>query len=169
MHRILLVTLLAALAGCGAGPQEPALLIPVNIRCSTCTEHIRCADAAIDPASGDQTFRLYTLEAKGPGNDEIMSITEYFLQFADPKTRFTRPLSVHVQTVGAAGRPERRTSLELSAIIDRNTHRIELPDAWIDQQTGAWHGKDGSLRGSCRLLGREEGRLTQGLFLEQEQ
>ena len=169
MYRILLIMLGALLAGCGARSPEPELLIPVNVRCSTCTDHIRCENDAGNPAVGEQTFSLYILEAKGPGNNEITSITEYFLQFAEPKTRFTRPLSVHVQALGTSGQPERRTSMELTATMDRATHRIELPDAWIDQQNGAWHGKDDSLRGTCRLLNRQEGALTASLFREQAQ
>jgi hypothetical protein len=169
MHRILLVMLVTLLAGCGGKPPEPELLIPVNVRCSTCTDHIRCGNDAGDPAVGDQAFMLYVLEAKGPGNDEIKSITAYFLQFAEPKARFTRPLSVHAQTIGASGQAERRTSMELTATMDRTTHRIELPDAWIDQQSGAWHGRDDSLRGTCRLLDRQEGQLAVDLFLEQAQ
>lgn len=168
MHRILLVMLVALLAGCGGKPPEPELPIPVNVRCSTCTDHIRCENDAGNPAVGDQAFMLYALEAKGPGN-EITSITEYFLQFVEPKTRFTRPLSVHVQTISASGQPERRTSRELTATMDRTTHRIELPDAWIDQRNGTWHGKDDSLRGTCRLLNRQEGELAASLFLEQAQ
>jgi hypothetical protein len=170
MYRILLIMLGALLAGCGARSPEPELLIPVNVRCSTCTDHIRCENDAGNPAVGEQAFSLYILEAKGPGNDEITSITEYFLQFAEPKTRFTRPLSVHVQTIGTSGQPERRTSMELTATMDRATHRIELPDAWIDQQNGQWHDKAGdSLRGTCRLLDRQEGGLTASFFLERTQ
>ena len=169
MHRTLPVMMMALLAGCGAKAPEPELLIPVNVRCSTCNDHIRCGDAAGNPAVGDAAFVLYVLEAKGPGNDEITSITEYFLQFVEPKTRFTRPLSVHVQTIDTSGNPERRSSMALTATMDRATHRIGLPDAWVDQQNGAWHGRDDRLRGSCRILSREEGRLTEGLFLEQEQ
>jgi hypothetical protein len=157
------------LAGCGARSPEPELLIPVNVRCSTCSDHIRCKNESGTPAVGDQPFMLYVLEAKGPGNDEITSITEYFLQFVEPKTRFTRPLSVHMQTIGASGQPERRTSMALKATIDRATHRIELPDAWIDQQNGAWHGKDDGLRGTCRHLDRQEGALAASLFREQAQ
>ena len=170
MHRILLIMLVALLAGCGAKQPEPELLIPVNVRCSTCSDHIRCENDAGNPAVGEQAFMLYVLEAKGPGNDEIKSITAYFLQFAEPKTRFTRPLSVHVQTLGATGQPERRTSMELTATMDRATHRIELPDAWIDQQNGQWHDMaDDRLRGTCRLLNRQEGALTASLFLERAQ
>lgn len=170
MYRILLIMLVALLAGCGARPPDPELLIPVNVRCSTCSDHIRCENEAGNPAVGDQAFMLYVLEAKGPGNDEITSITAYFLQFVEPKTRFTRPLSVHVQTIGASGQAERRTSMELTASIDRTTHRIELPDAWIDQQNGQWHDKaDDSLRGTCRLLDRQDGGLTASLFREQAQ
>jgi hypothetical protein len=107
MCRILLIMLGVLLAGCGARSPEPELLIPVNVRCSTCSDHIRCENESGTPAVGDQPFMLYVLEAKGPGNDEITSITEYFLQFVEPKTRFTRPLSVHMQTIGASGQPER--------------------------------------------------------------
>lgn len=168
MHRIPLVILAAMLAGCGVKLPETELLIPINVRCSTCTDYIRCENAVNNPAAGDQAFSLYGLEAKGPGT-EITSITEYFLQFVEPKTRFTRPLSLHVQTPGESGQPERRTSRELTATIDRATHRVELPDAWIDQQNGEWHGKDDGLRGTCRILSRQEGGLTAGLFREQEQ
>jgi hypothetical protein len=169
MYRILLIVLVTLLTGCGARAPEPELLIPLNVRCSTCSDHIRCENAAGSSAAGDQAFTLYVLEAKGPGNDEITSITAYFLQFVEPRTRFTRPLSLHVQTIDASGQAERHTSMELTAAMDRANHRIELPDAWIDQQNGAWHGKDDSLRGICRLLSREEGKLTENLFLEQVQ
>lgn len=165
MHRILLLMLVAVLAGCGAKAPATDLLIPVNVRCSTCTDYLRCEAPAGNPVVGEQAFSLYILEAKGPGN-EITSITEYFLQFAEPKTRYTRPLSVHVQTGGNTGR---RTSLGLTATIDQRTHRIELPDAWIDQRNGEWHGKDDSLRGTCRTLSREAGRQAAGLFVEMEQ
>ncbi|MBM4221399.1 MAG: hypothetical protein FJ170_05565 [Gammaproteobacteria bacterium] len=168
MHRILLFMLVTVLAGCGAKPPATDLLIPVNVRCSTCTDYIRCEAAAGNPAVGGQAFSLYALEARGPGN-EITSITEYFLQFAEPKTRFGRPLSVHVQTTGATGQPERRSSMGLTVTIDQATHRLELPDAWIDQRTGEWHGRDDSLRGTCRILGREQGRQAAGLFVEMEQ
>lgn len=162
MRRILLLMLVVVLAGCGAKPPPTDLLIPVNVRCSTCTDYMRCEAPVVNPAPGEQAFSLYILEARGPGN-EITSITEYFLQFAEPKTRYTRPLSVHVQTGGKAGR---RSSLGLTAIIDQRAHRIELPDAWIDQRNGEWHGQDDRLRGTCRTLSREEGRQVAGLFVE---
>lgn len=168
MHRSLLVILVAVLAGCGAKPPATDLLIPINIRCSTCTDHILCESAAGNPADDSRAFSLYSLEAKGPGN-EITSITEYFLQFIDPKTSHVRPLSLHVQTIGASMQPERRTSRSLTATIDRLAHRIVVPDGWIDQQNGEWHGRDDSLRGACRILGRQEGVQMAGLFVETEQ
>jgi hypothetical protein len=168
MYRILLLMLVTALAGCGAKPPATDLLIPVNVRCSTCTDYMRCEATAVEPVTGDQAFNLYILEARGPGN-EIHSITEYFLQFVEPKTRYTRPLSVHVQTGGKDGQAVRRSSMGLTATIDQRTHRIELPDAWIDQRNGEWHGEDNSLRGTCRSLSREAGRQAAGLFVEMEQ
>jgi hypothetical protein len=168
MHRIPLLMLLAVLAGCGGRPPASNLRIPVNVRCSTCTDYIRCEAPAAAPVAGEQAFSLYILEAKGPGY-EITSITEYFLQFAEPKTRHTRPLSLRVQTGGTAGPAGRRTSMGLTATIDQRVHRIELPEAWIDQRTGEWHGKDDRLRGVCRSLSREDGRQTAGRFVEMEQ
>ena len=116
----------------------------------------------------DPAFSLYELQAKGPGY-EITSITEYFLQFVEPKTSYTRPLAVHAQTIGQSGQPERRTSLELGATIETVAHRIVLPDSWIDQKNGEWHDKDDSLRGRCRILSRQEGRQMASPFMEKEQ
>ena len=164
MRITLLAMLVTLLAGCGAEPPGTALTIPINLRCSTCTDYIRCDSAG----THEQTFSLYELQAKGPGSD-ITTIADYFLQFVEPKTIYTRPLAVHVQTAGHSGPPDRYTSTGQTASIDRTSHRISLPGAWIDQNNGEWHGTDNSLRGVCRILNRQEGRQTADLFVEKDQ
>ncbi len=168
MYRPLLVALVTLLAGCGTRSPETDLLIPINVRCSTCTDYIRCDKASDNRAVHDTAFSLYELQAKGPGN-EITSITEYFLQFVEPKTRFTRPLTVYAQTVAESGQTGWHTSLNHTVIIDRAGHRIELPDGWIDQRNGEWHDKDNGIQGVCRILDRQEGRQIASLFMENEQ
>lgn len=169
MQRTLLVILVAAfLAGCGAKAPETDLVIPINVRCSTCTDYIRCDDASGDPAVNDPAFSLYELQAKGPGY-EITTIPEYFLQFVEPKTSYTRPLAVHMQMIGQSGQLDRHSSMEQTATIDIALHRVSLPDAWIDQKNGEWRGTDDSLKGICRMLGRQEGRQMADLFMEKAQ
>lgn len=168
MHRTLLIILVTLLAGCGARPPEADLLIPINVRCSTCTDYIRCDRISTSPAVYDPAFNLYVLQPKGPGY-EITSITEYFLQFVEPKTSYARPLAVHAQTVSESGQTGRHTSLDHTATIDVTAHRIELSDGWIDQTNGEWHDKDGALQGGCRTLDRQEGGQTVSRFAEQTQ
>jgi hypothetical protein len=168
MRRTLLFMLVALLSGCGAKAPQTDLVIPINVRCSTCTDYIRCDNAAANPAVHDPAFSLYELQAKGPGND-ITTIPEYFLQFVEPKTSYTRPLAVHAQMVEVSGQLDRHTSTEQTATIDVVRHRISLPDAWIDQLNGEWHGTDDSPKGICRILGRQEGGQIAELFVEKAQ
>ena len=168
MYRPLLVALVMLLAGCETKSPETDLLIPINVRCSTCTDYVRCDKTSDDPAVRNPAFSLYELQAKGPGND-ITSITEYFLQFVEPKTSYTRPLAIYAQTVAESGQPGWHTSLSHTATIDLAGHRIDLPDGWIDQRNGEWHDKDNGIQGACRILDRQEGRQTASLFMENEQ
>ena len=168
MYRILLVVLAALLAGCGAKPPATDLVIPINVRCSTCTDYIRCDKTSDDPAVHDPAFTLYELQAKGPGTD-ITTITDYFLQFVEPKTIHTRPLAVYAQTVAGSGQAGWHTSTDHTATIDTAVHRIDLSDGWIDQQNGEWHDMDGGTQGTCRMLDRQDGRQTASLFGENNQ
>ena len=148
--------------------QKQTSLIPINVRCSTCTDYIRCDKTSDNPAVHDPAFSLYELQAKGPGTD-ITTITDYFLQFVEPKTSHTRPLAVYAQTVSESGQPGWHTSMDHTVTIDLAVHRIELPDGWIDQQNGEWRDKDDGIQGACRILDREEGRQAAGLFVEKAQ
>ncbi len=171
MYRTLLVALVvlvALLAGCGAKPPTTDLRIPINVRCSTCTDYIRCDKTSGNVEGHNPDFSLYELQAKGPGTD-ITTITEYFLQFIEPKTSHTRPLAVYAQTVTESGQPGWHTSTDHTATIDVASHRIGLPDGWIDQQNGEWHDKHDSLQGTCRILDRQEGQRTASLFMEKAQ
>ena len=168
MYRILLVALVALLAGCGAKPPVTDLSIPINVRCSTCTDYIRCDKTSDDPAVHDPAFTLYELQAKGPGTD-ITTITEYFLQFVEPKTSYTRPLAVYAQTVAGSGQAGWHTSTDHTASIDLAAHRIQLSDGWIGQQNGEWHDMDGGTQGICRILNLQQGQQTASLFMEKAQ
>ena len=169
MYRTLLTALAATLlAGCGAKAPKPDLAIPINVRCSTCTDYIRCDKTSDDPEVHDPAYSLYELQAKGPGTDST-TITEYFLQFVEPKTRYMRPLAVYAQTIAEFGQPGWHMSLNHTATIDLTAHRIDLPDGWIDQRNGDWHDNDDGIQGACRILDRQQGLQTASLFVGKAQ
>lgn len=170
MRRIGLVILpgilLGLLAGCGSPPQPKVdLLIPVNAKCTTCEDFIRCDSGSGNAAVYDPTFDLYRLEPKGI-LAQLATVWEFLIQLFHKRTEDFRPLSVYSQRPGDSEVFDRIVTRDAEARTDLVAHRIHLPSGWIDQVTGDWHGTDDNLRGSCRLLKSAEGREILKLFTE---
>jgi len=165
MRRILLVILLGILAGCGSPPPKVDLLIPVNAKCTTCEDFIRCDSGSANAAVYDPTFDLYRLEPKGI-LAQLATVWEFLIQLFQTRTEDVRPLSVYSQRPGESEVFNRIVTRDAEARTDLVAHRIHLPSGWIDQVTGDWHGTDDTLRGSCRLLKPAEGRELLKLFSE---
>jgi len=169
MRRVVLVTLsgilLSLLAGCGSPPPKVDLLIPVNAKCTTCEDFIRCDGGSANAAVYDPTFDLYRLEPKGI-LAQLATVWEFLIQLFHTRTEDFRPLSVYAQRPGDSEVFDRIVTRDAEARTDLIAHRIHLPSGWIDQVTGDWHGTDDTLRGSCRLLKPAEGREIIKLFTE---
>ena len=170
MRRIRLVILpgilLGLLAGCGSPPPPKVdLLIPVNAKCTTCEDFIRCDSGSANAAVYDPTFDLYRLEPKGI-LAQLATVWEFLIQLFHTRTEDFRPLSVYSQRPGESEVFDRIVTRDAEARTDLVARRIHLPSGWIDQVTGDWHGTDDTLRGSCRLLKPAEGREILKLFTE---
>jgi hypothetical protein len=163
MRRILLVVLLGVLAGCGSPPPEVDLLIPVNAKCTTCEDFIRCDGGSANAAVYDPTFDLYRLEPKSI-LAQVATIWDFLIQLVYTRTEDFRPLSIYAQRPGDSEAFNRTITRDAEARTDLVTHRIHLPSGWIDQVNGDWHGADDGIRGSCRVLAPAEGRELLKLF-----
>lgn len=165
MRKILLIVVLGALAGCGSPPPQVALLIPVNAKCTTCEDFIRCDGGSANAAVYDPSFDIYRLEPKGI-LAQLATVWEFLIQLFHTRTEDFRPLSVYTQRPGVTGIMERSAAGKTEARVDLVRHRIHVPDGWIDQVTGERHGADDAYRGSCRLLSPADGRELLKLFTE---
>lgn len=165
MRRILLAVLLGMLAGCGAPPPTVDLLIPVNAKCTTCEDFIRCDAGSANPAVYDPTFDLYRLEPKSM-LAQLATVWEFLIQLFHTRTEDFRPLTIYAQRPGATAVFDRTVTKDAEARTDLVAHRIHLPSGWIDQVNGEWHAGDDSIRGACRLLQAAEGRELVKLFSE---
>ena len=165
MRRILLVLLMGLLAGCRAPPPAAELLIPVNAKCTTCEDFIRCDAGSGNAAVYDPTFDLYKLERKGV-LAQLATVWEFLIQLFHTRTEDFRPLTVYAQRAGDAAGLSRSVTQGGEARTDLVSRRIHLPSGWIDQVTGAWHGVDDATRGSCRVLPPAEGRELLKLFAD---
>jgi hypothetical protein len=162
---ILLVILLGVVASCGAPPPKVDLLIPVNARCTTCEDFIRCDGGSSNPAVYDPTFDLYRLESKSM-LAQLATVWEFLIQLFHTRTEDFRPLTIYAQRPGESAVFDRTVTKDAEARTDLLTHRIHLPSGWIDQVNGEWHATDDSIRGSCRALKAVEGRELVKLFAE---
>lgn len=165
MRRILLVLLLGMLAGCGSPPPKVDLLIAVNARCTTCEDFIRCDGGSSNAAVYDPSFDLYRLEPKGV-LAQLATVWEFLIQLFHTRTEDFRPLTVYEQRPGDSAGLRRTATGNAEARTDLVRNRIHLPEGWIDQITGAWHGADDAIQGSCRLVPPVEGRELIKLFAD---
>lgn len=163
MRKFAVVLLGMLLAGCGAPPEQEQLLIPVNPLCSNCVTFVRCDAGSGNPAVFDPTFDLYEMQSKDLWG-QVATIWAFLVERVAPRTVDHRPLVVFQQRPGATQAFDRRVLRDLTVDTDLVQHRIQVPEGWVDQATGGWHGADGALRGTCRMLTREEGREVARLF-----
>ncbi len=165
MRKVLLVVMTGLLLGCAAPTPQVELLIPVNAKCTTCEDFIRCDGSAGNAAVYDPTFDIYRLEPKGT-LAQLVTVWEFLIQLFYTRTEDFRPLSIYAQRPGRLEAFARSTTGEAEARVDLVQHRIYLPDGWIDQVTGERHGPDDAPRGSCRVLVPADGRELLKLFAE---
>ena len=165
MRKVLLVVLVGLLSGCAAPTPQVELLIPLNAKCTTCEDFIRCERNSGNAAVYDPSFNIYRLEPKGM-LAQLATVWEFLIQLFYTRTEDVRPLSIYAQRPGDMEAFKRSTTGEAEARIDLVEHRIYLPDGWIDQVTGVWHGADDAPRGACRVLAPADGREALKLFAE---
>ena len=165
MRRVLLVMFLGVLVGCAAPLPQAQLLIPVNAKCTTCEDFIRCEGSSGNAAVYDPSFDIYRLEPKGT-LAQLATVWEFLIQLFYTRTEDIRPLSIYAQRPGETEVFRRTFTSNAEARVDLVQHRINLPDGWIDQVTGERHGPDDALRGSCRVMAPADGRELLKLFAE---
>ena len=141
MRRSLLILVLGVLAGCGSPAPQVELLIPVNAKCTTCEDFIRCDAGSLNPAVYDPTFDVYRLEPKGT-LAQLATVWEFLIQLFYTRTEDFRPLSIYSQRPGTAAPFERTITVDAQARTDLVQHRIHVPQGWIDQATGERHDAD---------------------------
>lgn len=139
--RIAATALLLALAGC-ARPTTPQVQGPFEIDipeyCTVCIEVLRC--------EGPAQRIAYVLHEQGAWA-QIATIWNYFAEFFRPKTEDFRKLTVYELSPDMSRAVASQSGLQ--ARLDVWNRRVELPDAVVDQKTGAWSGRDGASRGQC--------------------
>jgi len=165
MRTVPLVVLVVLLMGCAAPVPQVELLIPVNAKCTTCEDFIRCEGNSGNAAVYDPSFDIYRLEPKGT-LAQLATVWEFLIQLFYTRTEDVRPLSIYAQRPGETEVFRRTFTSNAEARIDLVRHRINLPDGWIDQVTGERHGPDDALRGSCRVMAPADGRELLKLFAE---
>lgn len=156
--RAVVPAIVLLLAGCArpATPQvQGPLAIEVQELCTVCIEVLRC--------EGPQARVAYVMDEKGAWA-QIATIWDYFAAFFRPKTEDFRTLTIYALSDDMARAVSAQRGLE--ARLDVWNRRIELPDAVIDQKTGAWLARDGSERGQCAVLARGPDRQFAALLEE---
>lgn len=136
------------LTACTQEPAEVDLLIPINPLCTVCDDFIRCSAG---PA-GDGAATIFHLGHK-TFLAQVLTIFDYPMRVFRERESDERPLAIYPPGSTA---PEPATGAV--ATTDLVAHRIAVPGGWIDQATGAWHGSDDLVKGSCTLMPVAEGR-----------
>jgi hypothetical protein len=143
---VAVAALLLTLAGC-AKPVTPQVQGPLAIEiseyCTVCIEVLRC--------EGPTQRIAYVLDEKGAWA-QIATIWNYVAEFFRPKTEDLRKLTIYELSPDMSRAVAVRSGLE--ARLDVWNRRVELPDAVVDQKTGAWLGLDGASLGQCTQLPR---------------
>ena len=165
LRRVSYAILAAGLMGCSSPEPQVQLLIPVNDKCTTCEDFIRCDGGSANAAVYDPTFDIYQLKPKGT-LAQLATVWDFLIQLFHTRTEDVRPLSVYAQRRDEAEAFKRSTTGNLEARIDLVQHRIRVPEGWIDQVTGEWHGADDTPRGTCRIVASADGREFLKLFTE---
>ena len=165
MTRFFLLLALTFLAGCHPAPPWPELRIPVNAKCTTCQDFVRCDEGSNNAAIYHPAFDLYVLQPKG-FLAQLATVWDFLVQLVHTPSKDQRPLTIYAQRFGPGGGIERTVQKDLEVGLDLVQHRIVLPDGWIDQGRGGWFGPGGVPRGVCRLLAVGEGREWVRLFAE---
>jgi hypothetical protein len=141
-----LAVVLISLAGCAqpATPQvQGPLAIDIPELCTVCVEVLRC--------EGGEKRVAYVMDEKSAWA-QIATIWDYFAQFFRPKTEDFRRVSIYQLAPDLSRAVSVRRGLE--ARLDVWNRRVELPDAVVDQTTGAWLAPDGATLGLCTHLPR---------------
>ena len=162
--RVMALLAAAILAGCGrSAPPPSTLLIPINLKCTTCDDFIRCRrqDAAPNPETGRTPEIVYRLKEKSFWA-QIATIGDYLVQIFRTKTSDQRPLAIY-RDDGVTRHIE--TDPHWFAHIDAVAADVSVLDARIDARTGAWHTQRGVLLGSCHVMKRREGYALVREFL----
>lgn len=160
---LLMVCLLSACGRPDGHRAAPDLAIPINLRCTTCDEFIRCSrqDAPTDAATRRPDSTVYRLKEKTFWA-QIATIADYLLQFVQDKTADERPLAIYRQTNGIRTIEHDR---DWRAQLDILAARITVPRHSIDQRNGAWYDAAGQKVGQCQALPRREGYALVREFL----
>lgn len=132
-----------------------ALLIPINLMCTTCDDFIRCTrTGAVPPGPGARVPAVvYRLKEKTFWA-QVATIGDYLVQLFRPKTTDERPFAIY-RDDGRAYRIEQGG--DARATIDSQAALIGFPDARIDQRNGAWTDLRGQAVGSCAPIRRRDG------------
>lgn len=147
------ILLVAGVTACTPEPNDTTLLIPVNPLCTTCDDFIHCdTTTAQDNADPTGTYMLYHLRPKS-SLAQMATIFDFLLQAFRQREEDLRPLSAY-----APGTEGPQFDPDAEAVTNLLSHRISVPDGWIDQVNGDWHGANDGIRGRCRLLPIAEGR-----------
>jgi hypothetical protein len=160
---LLLVSLLSACGRPGGHGVPNDLAIPINLRCTTCDDFIRCTrqDAPTNALTGRPDNTVYRLKEKTFWA-QIATIADYLLQFVRDKTVDERPLAIY-REAGAVRTIEHDRAWR--ARIDVTAARITVPDRSIDQRSGNWYDSAGQSVGRCQALPRREGYALVREFL----
>jgi len=146
IQRFAPLALLALLAAC-AKPTTPQVQGPLAVDipelCTVCVEVLRC--------DGGERHTFYVMAEKGAWA-QVATIWDYFAQFFRPKTEDFRTLTMYEVAADTATVKSRTADLE--ARLDVWNRRIELPDSVVEQKSGEWTGRDGSVIGQCAVLPR---------------
>jgi hypothetical protein len=159
---------MACLSACGrpTGPQSSKdFAIPINLRCTTCDDFIRCSslDAIPDSVTGGRDSVVYRLKEKTFWA-QIATIADYLTQLVRDQTTDARPLAIYREHVGVRTMEHDR---DWRAQIDVLTARITVLDHAIDQRRGDWLDAADHKIGHCSVLPRRDGYALVRRFLGQ--
>jgi hypothetical protein len=152
---VIIAVLAGALGGCARSPAvaPAALLVPIDIQCTTCNDFIRCeAPATAGAASGaPEPYVMFRLQDKDFWA-QAATVWNYLVQHFHPWTQDDRPLSIYRESGG-----RRTIEKGLAAHIDATAAVLTTPAGSIDQRSGIWSDAAGRELGTCRPVARRDG------------
>jgi len=160
-----MLVLLAGLARGETGAMPPLLATNYGELCSVCEGFLKCRMGTASAPADDLT--VYHIEIKDFWQ-QVATIGDWFMVMFRQAQDERRHLTIYTRSAGPGGRTVRVVLPDQEAHLSLQRARIDVPGAWIDRGSGAWHPDGIAGTGECTALTTEEAKtLLQGFGVDQ--